>query len=104
MDLPSSSGRLPVRARRIFEPASTRGLVVRGPGGDDMTWDFSTDPEDEARLASVRAVVDTEILPLETLNLEHDAFRRMARPLQDEVRRQGLWAGHLETLHGRGGK
>ena len=60
-----------------------------------MAWDFETEPEYEAKLAWARAFVDEEILPLETLDLEGDDLARALRPLQEEVRRQGLWAAHL---------
>ena len=60
-----------------------------------MAWDFETEPEYEAKLAWARAFVDEEILPLETLDLDYDDLLRAIRPLQDEVKRQGLWAAHL---------
>jgi len=60
-----------------------------------MAWDFETEPEYEAKLAWARRFVDEEILPLETLDLDVAALMRVVRPLQDEVKRQGLWAAHL---------
>jgi len=60
-----------------------------------MAWDFETEPEYAAKLAWARAFVDEEILPFETLELENDDLARAVRPLQDEVKRQGLWAAHL---------
>ncbi|HZQ26076.1 MAG TPA: acyl-CoA dehydrogenase family protein [Acidimicrobiales bacterium] len=68
-----------------------------------MAWDFSTEPEFEAKLAWMRSFVREEIFPLETLNLDHDTFLRAVRPLQDEVKAQGLWAAHLDPeLGGQG--
>ena len=68
-----------------------------------MAWDFETEPEFEERLAWMRDFVRAEVLPLETLDLDHDTFRRAVAPLQDEVKAQGLWAAHLEpALGGQG--
>jgi acyl-CoA dehydrogenase len=60
-----------------------------------VAWDFETEPEYEAKLTWARAFVDEEILPFETLELENDELARVVRPLQEEVKRQGLWAAHL---------
>jgi acyl-CoA dehydrogenase len=60
-----------------------------------MAWDFATDPEFEAQLAWMRDVVREEILPLETLDLDHSTFLRIAAPLMQEVKERGLWAAHL---------
>ncbi|HUY22099.1 MAG TPA: acyl-CoA dehydrogenase family protein [Acidimicrobiales bacterium] len=60
-----------------------------------MAWDFETEPDYEAKLAWARAFVDEEIVPLETLDLESDDLARAVRPLQEEVKRQGLWAAHM---------
>jgi acyl-CoA dehydrogenase len=68
-----------------------------------MAWDFSTEPEFEAKLEWMRSFVRDEIIPLETLDLDHPAFLRAVRPLQDEVRAQGLWASHLPPEMGGGG-
>jgi len=68
-----------------------------------MAWDFSTEPELEKKLAWVREFVREEIYPLETLDLDHHTFRRLARPLQQQVKEQGLWAAHLgPELGGQG--
>ena len=68
-----------------------------------MSWDFSTEPEFEAKLAWAREFVRDEVLPLETLELDHRTFRRLAEPLRAEVRRQELWAAHLDpALGGQG--
>ena len=70
-----------------------------------MGWEFSTDPEFQAKLDWMTDFVRAEIWPLETLSGELDFDRLMAaiRPLQDVVKRQGLWAAHLEPeLGGQG--
>jgi acyl-CoA dehydrogenase len=70
-----------------------------------VAWDFSTDPEFQGKLDWTRAFVREEIWPLETLlhELEWDVFISAMRPLQEEVKRQGLWAAHLEPeLGGQG--
>jgi len=60
-----------------------------------MAWDFETEPEFEEKLAWMRGFVKEEIFPIETLNLPHDQMIKFIKPLQDEVRRRGLWAAHL---------
>jgi acyl-CoA dehydrogenase len=68
-----------------------------------MPWDFSTDPEFEHKLDWMRYFVRTEILPLETLDLDWSTYRRLIAPMQEEVKAQGLWAAHLEPeLGGQG--
>jgi acyl-CoA dehydrogenase len=70
-----------------------------------MAWDFSTDPEFQAKLDWMRGFVRDEILPLETLldELEWDGLTRAIAPLQEQVKRQGLWAAHLDPeLGGQG--
>jgi acyl-CoA dehydrogenase len=60
-----------------------------------MAWDFETEPEYEAKLAWARTFVDEEVIPLETLEVEPEALAPAIGPLQEEVKRQGLWAAHL---------
>ena len=68
-----------------------------------MGWDFSTEPEFAAELDWARAFVEEEIYPLEVLDLDHTAFRRLATPLQERVKERGLWAAHLDPeLGGQG--
>lgn len=68
-----------------------------------MAWDFSTEPEFEEELAWMRDFVQQEILPLETLDLNHDQLMRIVGPLQDQVKSRGLWAAHLPpSLGGMG--
>jgi acyl-CoA dehydrogenase len=68
-----------------------------------VAWDFSTEPEFEVKLAWMRTFVRDEIIPLETLSLGHDAMVEALRPLQAEVKAQGLWASHLPVELGGGG-
>ena len=66
-----------------------------------MAWDFSTEPEFEAKLDWIRSFVREEIMPLETLA---DRWRtpegrqelaKITAPMKEEVKRQDLWAAHL---------
>ena len=70
-----------------------------------MPWDFSTEPEFEAKLEWMRGFVREQVWPLETLmdELGWEGLRRAAQPLQEQVKAQGLWAAHLEPeLGGQG--
>ncbi|MGH3761906.1 acyl-CoA dehydrogenase family protein [Actinophytocola sp.] len=65
-----------------------------------MAYDFDVDPRYGKKLAWAREFVRDEIYPLEVLGLDHHSFRRLAKPLQDEVKRNNLWAAHLGPEHG----
>ncbi len=70
-----------------------------------MAWDFSTDPEFELKLQWMREFVREQVWPLETLwdELGWDGLQRAARPLQEQVKEQELWAAHLDPeLGGQG--
>jgi len=68
-----------------------------------MAWDFSTEPEFEEKLEWMRTFVREEIYPLETIDLDEATFRRLTDPLKEEVKKQGLWAAHLDPeLGGQG--
>jgi acyl-CoA dehydrogenase len=70
-----------------------------------VSWDFSTEPEFEAKLQWMHGFVRDKVLPLETLTdeLGWEGLQRAAKPLQEEVKRQGLWAAHLDPeLGGQG--
>src|SRR5205807_813563 len=68
-----------------------------------MAWDFSTEPEFEEKLEWMRTFVRDEIYPLETIDLDEATFRRLTDPLKEEVKKQGLWAAHLDPeLGGQG--
>src|SRR5260370_41341642 len=87
---------------------------VRGPDGYHrrhdrrghhaaVTWDFSTEPEFERKLEWMRRFMHDEVYPLEVLDIDEKGFMRAIRPLQEEVKRQKLWATHLPTeLGGQG--
>ena len=65
-----------------------------------MAWDFSTEPEFEEKLAWMRGFVREEVFPLETLDLTYDQVREVIRPLQEQVKAEGLWAAHLPPALG----
>lgn len=71
-------------------------------------WSFETDPEYQEKLDWVDRFVREEVEPLDHLGVEAYDTRcerrnRAVRPLQEEVRRQGLWACHLgPELGGQG--
>jgi acyl-CoA dehydrogenase len=65
-----------------------------------MTVGFSVEPEFQERLDWAREFVDAEILPLETLVGRPDIRNRRIAELQDQVKRAGLWAAHLDPEHG----
>lgn len=74
-----------------------------------MAWDFSTEPEFEAKLQWMRQFVDDEIIPLEVLASHWRGQDGQARyeaataELKEEVKRQGLWAAHLPPALGGSG-
>jgi acyl-CoA dehydrogenase len=70
-----------------------------------MSWDFSTEPEFEEKLAWMREFVREEIWPIETIGDEitQRQLDAIYAPLQQEVRDRGLWAAHLPPeLGGQG--
>ena len=66
-----------------------------------MSWDFSTEPEFQAKLDWITEFVREEIEPLDLLwgrKAYHplsDDLRRVVDPLKQEVRDRDLWACHL---------
>jgi len=71
--------------------------------GLTIAWDFETEPEFERQLEWMRGFVREQVYPLETLELDHATFQRIAAPLRDEVKERGLWAAHLgPELGGQG--
>ncbi len=68
-----------------------------------MGWDFSTEPEYEAKLEWARRLMAEEVFPLETIELSTEQLKRALAPLQAEVKREGLWAAHLPPELGGGG-
>jgi len=68
-----------------------------------MAWDFSTEPEFQQKLDWMTGFVHDEIRPLETLELSWPQLRAAIAPLQQEVKKQQLWAAHLDPeLGGQG--
>jgi acyl-CoA dehydrogenase len=69
-----------------------------------MSWDFETEPEFEEKLEWMRHFVRDEVWPLEVVEgVDERGFQRLLRPLQDQVKAQGLWATHLPPeLGGQG--
>jgi acyl-CoA dehydrogenase len=68
-----------------------------------MTWDFSTEPEFEAKLEWMRKFVHDEIFPLEVTDANEKDFLLAIRRLQQQVKEQRLWATHLPPeLGGQG--
>jgi acyl-CoA dehydrogenase len=68
-----------------------------------MSWDFSTDPEFDAKLRWMDEFVRREVFPLEVLDVDEAAFMGIVHDLQQEVKAQGLWAAHLPPeLGGQG--
>jgi acyl-CoA dehydrogenase len=66
-------------------------------------WDFSTEPEFQARLDWMQTFVREEIWPLETLDLDYAGLMRAMAPLREEVKERGLFAAHLDPeLGGQG--
>ncbi|HEX4777642.1 MAG TPA: acyl-CoA dehydrogenase family protein [Acidimicrobiia bacterium] len=67
-----------------------------------MTWDFSTEPEFEEKLDWIREFMATEIEPIDlafdhhlVYDKSHPVHREVIKPLQEQVKAQGLWACHL---------
>src|SRR6267143_1771339 len=68
-----------------------------------MTWDFSTEPEFEAKLDWMRNFVREEVYPLEVLEASERDFMLAIWHLQQQVKEQKLWATHLPPeLGGQG--
>ena len=75
-----------------------------------MAWDFETEPEFEAKLEWIRQFVAERIEPLDLIyrgRAVPPARRRdrtrSCKPMQEEIRAQGLWAAHLgPELGGKG--
>lgn len=74
-------------------------------------WDFSTDPEFQRKLDWMETFVREEVEPLDLLfpaggdpyDRSNEAALAILRPLQQQVREQGLWACHLgPELGGQG--
>src|SRR5437763_9059815 len=88
-------------------PPPTRGACRRSRSDRlrSVAWDFSTEPEFQAKLDWMRQLVRGQIWPLETL-LEARAWEGVNRalgPIQNQANAEGLWAAHLDpALGGQG--
>ena len=71
-----------------------------------MAWDFETDPEFQKKLDWIEEFMTEKVEPLSYLGpaAYGPGFReKFLKPLQDEVKAQGLWAAHLgPELGGQG--
>ena len=67
-----------------------------------MAWDFSTEPKFQKKLDWIRDFVDNTIIPLDLLceGLNQAQLDKLWAPLKCEVKKQGLWAPHLEPEDG----
>lgn len=66
-----------------------------------MAWDFETDPDFQEELDWIDVFVRENVEPLDHIlgdpyDLEDPDFRRLVRPLQQQVRKHRLWACHLD--------
>ncbi len=66
-----------------------------------MGWDFSTEPEFQKKLDWVENFCRTEIEPLDlvfpyAVRSRNPKIKALVKPLQDEVKEQGLWALFLD--------
>jgi acyl-CoA dehydrogenase len=68
-----------------------------------VTWEFCTEPDFEEKLEWTRAFVRDEVMPLEVLDLDDARLRELIKPLQEEVRKQRLWAAFLPPHLGGSG-
>ncbi|MFZ4584000.1 MAG: acyl-CoA dehydrogenase family protein [Acidimicrobiia bacterium] len=67
-----------------------------------MSWDFSTEPEFQAKLEWVREFVENDVEPLDlafnheiVYDKSHPVHKEVLPALQEKVKEQGLWACHL---------
>ena len=88
---------------------SQRFRCGAAPGnGWPTVWDFETDPEYQAKLDWVEKFMVEELEPLDLVALDpydkkNAEMMAVLRPLQQQVKDQGLWAAHLTPeLGGQG--
>jgi acyl-CoA dehydrogenase len=65
-----------------------------------VAWDFETEPEFQQKLDWINGFVRAEVEPLDLViknvwDVRDPARNKLVRPLQEEVRRRGLWACNL---------
>jgi acyl-CoA dehydrogenase len=68
-----------------------------------MGWEFCTDADFEEKLEWTRVFVRDEVMPLEVLDLDEARLRELIKPLQEEVKKQELWAVFLPPHLGGSG-
>ena len=70
--------------------------------GDDMAWDFETEPEFEAKLQWMREFIEREIAPLEPIlgEIPVAEWTAVKRHLQEQVKAEGLWGAFLDPKLG----
>ena len=66
-----------------------------------MGWDFSTDPEFQKKLDWVQEFCKNEVEPLDLIfpyavRSKDPKIKALVKPLQDQVKAQGLWALFLD--------
>src|SRR3954462_3164514 len=100
---------LPLSNRRLIMSASAisyRQFENAAHWETAMAWDFETDPEFQKKLDWIEEFMAEEVEPLSNLGMavRGPAGReKFIKPLQDEVKAQGLWAAHLgPELGGQG--
>jgi acyl-CoA dehydrogenase len=76
------------------------GLTCKDKGEHAMAWDFETEPEFQRELNWVDEFVREEIEPLDLVlgspyDLSDPRVLKATKPLQEEVKKRGLWACHL---------
>ncbi len=67
-----------------------------------MAWDFATEPEFQEKLDWIKDFVEREVTPLDlafsshtVYDKSHPVHEKVLKPLQEQVKAQGLWACHL---------
>src|SRR6266516_2889017 len=84
-----------MRRREPRAPEIQAGVGVRSR--------LSVAPVDQAKLNWSLAFVEDEVYPIEVLGLSEEQLARAVKPLQQKVKEQDLWAGHLDPeLGGQG--
>ena len=70
-----------------------------------MAWDFETDAEFQPELDWMNEFVTNEVEPLDYVlgspyDVKNPNFKKLVRPLQQQVKARGLWACHLGPVLG----
>jgi len=70
-----------------------------------MAWDFQTEPEFQQKLDWMKVFIDDTLIPLEAVKerVPDEEWEMVCAHLKQQVKRQGLWACHLDReLGGEG--